>query len=102
EATAEDDHLRSRLPTPWQVRAIDHLVQPVEPVNRIAGRSERIVGPEQNLVRHVVLLSQDQAVVELPGPIVERRKIEIQVRMLPRGDKRLALIRMTQMREDHL
>ena len=63
-----------------------HLPQRVHGLLR---RGERIVGAKQQAVEHAVLHGRHQRVVELPGPVVQRRDVRIQIAVLADEDQRL-------------
>ena len=52
-------------------------------------------------MRHIIFLGRDQHVVELPGPIVERRNVGINVGVLADHHQTLFTKRVADMGQDH-
>src|SRR5215216_3039732 len=72
-----------------------------KPQDRVGTTGKGVIRAEEEFVGDVVLLSGDQHRVELPRPVVERRDIRVDVRVLPDHDQTFFAERMSDMGEDH-
>ena len=77
-----------------------HLVQIAQSSDRVVDRRYRKIGPEQQFVPDAIFLNQHQAVVKLERPIIQRRHISEDMRMLPDHSRGFTFVWMSKVSQD--